>query len=532
MPGENALPELEKHWHALARVLFGKEVGELGGFEPYLRKYLEPVDVRKSAISGKEVVYSKEDYCEDAKAIGFDEIDFRKKFSALSINDVKDIDSLFEAAGERAVYAGSIIRGNSKFVGKSTTVNDSYFVYGCSDIESSKYVAHSCVIRDSDTVFGCNTGGMGNYLLHCNGFINLTRCFEVWVGSASSDCFYSHNIDNCHECIFCFNLRSRRFCIGNLEIERSKFLALKGKLLLEIADRLQKEKSAPSLVELTVGCKDHSRQVGEALKGKIGKEAREKQDKGSVEEAFRRASGIIFGKPLVGMDRHGEWLLRHNKQMRRDISIISGREVLCGDYGARFFLPQNRFIADSEMEVFGENIRIGEEEAEGINLGGAAALLGKVAYFNPSILSGQNRNVIECASTIDANSCYRCVSVGQSEKCAYSFVPRQSQYLFGCNWVIRSSFCIKCYDSAKITRCFEVDNATSCSDSYFCHDVENVHNSMFCFNVKNLNYAIGNCEVGREKFLEVKSALQKWMLGKLEKEGGLEMDIFNVGCKK
>jgi len=87
---------------------------------------------------------------------------------------------------------------------------------------------------------------------------------------------------------------------------------------------------------------------------------------------------------------------------------------------------------------------------------------------------------------------------------------------------------VNCYNSVNLKRCLEVDSSNSCSDSYFCHNCENVQNSMFCFNVKNKRYAIGNVEVGQEAYTKVKNALVLQMAGELDKNGKLNRDIFSL----
>ena len=523
-----AYPELERKWAALNRVLFGQEVGRLAEFEDYLREFNEPVQHKKSTVSGKEVAYANNEYCATAKRMSFDEVDYSKKYAPLGINNIKDIDSLIEAAGERAHYTGNVILGNSKFVEKSSSVSDSHFVHLSAEVAASRYVAYSTIVRDCENVFGCNTGGLCSFLLRCNGFIEVTRCFETWMGSASSDCYYCHNVDGCHDCIFCFNLRNGRFCIGNLPLSKERYLELKKKLVSEIAE-LVKKKKAPSLVALAAASKNCSAEIRQKLEGRTSA-VQQKTDKAVVEKAFEKTTELILGKGLVGMDNYSAWLSRHGKEMKKGKSVISGKEVMCANYGGRFFLPDDRFIADDEIAEFGKEIKLDEGEAEKLGVSNAPALIGKIACFNPSIISGKSRNVIECASVIESNDCYRCISLGHSEKCAYTFVPRYSEHLMGSSWVLRSSFCLKCYNSTKITRCFEVDNATACTGCYFCHNIENCHECMFCFNVKNLKYAIGNAEVGREKYMEAKAALQDWLLGQLAKKKEVELDIFNLGC--
>jgi len=51
---------------------------------------------------------------------------------------------------------------------------------------------------------------------------------------------------------------------------------------------------------------------------------------------------------------------------------------------------------------------------------------------------------------------------------------------------------------------------------------------MFCFNVKNLKYAIGNAEVGKEAFERVKKMLLSEITSSLEKTGDCKRSIYNI----
>jgi len=55
---------------------------------------------------------------------------------------------------------------------------------------------------------------------------------------------------------------------------------------------------------------------------------------------------------------------------------------------------------------------------------------------------------------------------------------------------------------------------------------------MFCFNVKNKRYAIGNVEVGRERFMETKRMLLAKIAGELTVKKEIAGDIYNIGCKQ
>jgi hypothetical protein len=52
---------------------------------------------------------------------------------------------------------------------------------------------------------------------------------------------------------------------------------------------------------------------------------------------------------------------------------------------------------------------------------------------------------------------------------------------------------------------------------------------MFCFNVKNMRYAIGNVEVGREKYLEMKKMVLWEIAKRIQEKHDLPFDIYSLG---
>ncbi|MDD5337635.1 MAG: hypothetical protein PHS02_04080 [Candidatus ainarchaeum sp.] len=100
--------------------------------------------------------------------------------------------------------------------------------------------------------------------------------------------------------------------------------------------------------------------------------------------------------------------------------------------------------------------------------------------------------------------------------------------MFGCDTIFDSAFCINCYHSVKLTRCFEMDSCRDCSDSCFCHNSEGLSNCMFCFNSKGLRYAIGNVEVGKEEYARMRKVLLDAIGKRLEKDKDLKLSIYNL----
>ena len=122
--------ELNERWNSTTKLLFGGEVGELSVYQKWLCDMrAEPLSYHKSSISGQPVAYSTSAYDSRSKWMSFDEVDLSKKFEPVQLDDLKDIDSLMQAVGERAYYTGNVVLGNSAHVESSSNVSDSFYVY-------------------------------------------------------------------------------------------------------------------------------------------------------------------------------------------------------------------------------------------------------------------------------------------------------------------------------------------------------------------------------------------------------------------
>ena len=114
--GSEVYEKVNTAWKDTCRVLLGEEIGELNEYKDWLQDYAGVPRKEKSTISEKQVTFSIDEYCKDAKFISFDELDFYKKFEPLNINEIKDVDSIVEALQERFYYTGNITLGNSKLL--------------------------------------------------------------------------------------------------------------------------------------------------------------------------------------------------------------------------------------------------------------------------------------------------------------------------------------------------------------------------------------------------------------------------------
>jgi hypothetical protein len=248
-----------------------------------------------------------------------------------------------------------------------------------------------------------------------------------------------------------------------------------------------------------------------------------------IEEAWRATAQVLFGKCPGELERFEKWLKRDVPSTIVAKSPVSGRSVYIPSF-VYYAETQGQSITLDESLEWGKK-HLEKEDVKGLTLANAAGKLGELRYFSPEVVSGQNVGMEECGVYFSSSYCFRSSSMAFDKYCAYCMWPRNSEHIFGSAWVFSCSFCAKCYHSENLTRCFEVSNSNNCADCYYCHNCENVRDSMFCFSAKNLRHAIGNVEVGKEKYAEIRKLVLADLSRMLEKKGGIALSIYNAGCR-
>jgi len=252
----------------------------------------------------------------------------------------------------------------------------------------------------------------------------------------------------------------------------------------------------------------------------------EENNKTPIEDAFSQTTRILFGDKLEQIDDYAEWLASGSKiRLDKERSCWSSTQVLVSDYASFLNYPRNKLLTQEEADAFGE---VATAATDNLTLANAPEKLSAIAYFSPFWLAGKLKNNINSPLNVDSVDCYGGVLYLRSKLCAFCFSPRSCDYSFGSREGRHLSFTINCHFSTRLTRCFEMDSSNDCSDCYFCHNCENVQESMFCFNTRNKRYAVGNVEIGKDKYLEMKKALQKWLLEKLKNDKKIEANVFKL----
>ncbi|MCX6777493.1 MAG: hypothetical protein NT157_01270, partial [Candidatus Micrarchaeota archaeon] len=379
----------------------------------------------------------------------------------------------------------------------------------------------------AESVFGSMNHGHCSHSISIHNAEYLARCLEVCSSGGTHDCYYSHRLFSCRNCMFSFNLRNASHVIGNLRLPPDKYLALKSKLLAEMAQELRVNKRLPTLMEIA-GDSEPDQAVLAGIRQKITPASPKVGNPRIAEKAFEDTTAVIFGKGLKGLRGYESWLKEFTRKTKRCKSAVSGEEIIVADLSRYFDFPENRLVTEPESGIIGRELAINRDELPALSFKNAKKYIGKIAFFYPGGDYGEVANNIESQANVSSTNCFGSILNIKAKSCAYDYYIVETESAFGCNSVRKSSFIVRCYCSSKLIRSFEVDSSNDCSDAYFCHNCENVRDSMFCFNTKNKRYAIGNGELPREKYLGIKRSLMAELNGMLEKENKIPLSIFKI----
>ncbi len=518
--------QLNKEWKSTTRILLGEELGELKDFEGWLNEYCPKSAKRKSIISGKETTLCSDNYSPNAKFIRAEE---KSESEALGINEIKDIDSIIEAVSEKWVYVGNRVLGNSSSVDSSDLVIDSKNVLNSTNISESTNISNSFLIRlGSKNIFGSGFFGKAEFVVKLFAGFNIKRVFESYSIDDSSDIYYSHACIGCSDLLFSFFQKNKRHCIGNLQLERDKYLELKKKLLAEIVLELKKSKTFPSLFNFVPDAVPQ--QIPSITKQKYSKEL-EKTDMGIIEKAFSNTFKVVFKREPENIDKYEALLSRHIIHTK-SINSIFGDKIQYVDYGeVKTFskAPKSRMVSVREGVELG---KIKLKESDLVSIEKIKSAIGEIGYFTIEIFNGTYSNIIDSPLISSSSNIYKTFDVTLSTHTGITSQALNSKYIFGGDRVMNSEFAINCYNSLYLTRCFEVDSSLKCNDSMFCHNVEGLSDALFCFNVKGKRQAIGNRTLERAEYNKIKDALVEQIADEIIKNKTCRLDIFTIGGMK
>jgi len=255
------MEELEHEFKSLTKLLLCQELSDLDAYGKWLGKHVSLPHPVYSKISKKEVWVNPP-------------LSFRKmKFTTSRVISMEDMNKVnvslskpedFEGAtlkeiSEKLIKPVSYLCGDFRFrtyenVDKCSGAGDGRNLYYGEDLYLKiKNCAYSNYTLYSENMFGCHGVPRSKFCIHAYNSVNVTRCFEVDGRINSSDSFFCHNSESLSNCLFCFNAKSMRYAVANVEVGPEKFAKVKKILLDYVASELKAKKDC-ALDIYNVGC--------------------------------------------------------------------------------------------------------------------------------------------------------------------------------------------------------------------------------------------------------------------------------------
>ena len=239
--------EVEQAFEQTTQVVLGKKLTNLQQYEKWLLSNTRTPISLKSAVSKMPLhaiptLFDKE--LEKAGAfVSWDEaLALGKKHlqpEQVQALNLRNADAVLKPI---RYSTPEVMLGENEDVTESVIWNTARHCYGGSVYYFSKYCAYCFWPRNSEYAFGSGLLFSSKFCLDCHQSSSLTRCFECSDCNNGSDLYFCHNAENCAECMFCFNVKAKRYAIGNVEYPKEEYLRIKKKVLAEIAQKLEKDK--------------------------------------------------------------------------------------------------------------------------------------------------------------------------------------------------------------------------------------------------------------------------------------------------
>lgn len=514
---------IDSAWRGLCQLLFGKDVGGIRKFEPYLKEAMLPYMIVKSSVSGKDVYFGHDLYPKGARFCSPHEVSSLKT-RPFSENDIKDIDSLFRAAGENVAYCGNKVfekNVNTELVDNAINCIDVYYSHNVRNVKKGAFISH---VRESECVFGIPAFPKINFSIRCHEGIDVHRMFESFYVTHSSDMYYSFNCTNCNDVMFGYNLRGKRHVIGNLELPKEKYAALKKKLTAEIAGELENGGRARSICDI-------ARLAAKAgdKEGDVRFIPTEPAPKG-VEKAFSDTTRLVLGKERSPISDFVPYL----QERAMKVKVVKGK---FGTKASKPEFPLVKGLPSSCLCSFEESLRenkplVAEKEAS-LPLLELEKIIASRFSLSLDFVDGPCRDYVDVSQVISSSEVYSSWDATSSQRSACSTGIIQSKYIFGGMFrMLDSEFCINSYDMTNCKRCFEIDSCTNCSNCYFCHNLEGCEECIFCSNVKGMRHAVLNQELPKEEYARVKKMVLDYVNGELDRKKACSRSIFALSGKK
>ncbi len=241
-----------------------------------------------------------------------------------------------------------------------------------------------------------------------------------------------------------------------------------------------------------------------------------------VNKAWKSTTRVLFGEELGELKDYAPYL----------------KEALIGKWVDSCFSGKKLWVASEEYH---EKARFFDYQTEGSKVASIAAkpidinsikdldslleaVQEKLIYSGNKAL-GNSQHVEDSDAIVDSVSILNSSNIVRSRYLAYAYLMRENEYTFGSTSSGQSSHIIRCFYNNTLKRCFECCTSISSSDCYFSYNLLGCTNCMFTFNARSKKDQIGNVQLNRQQYDDLKNKLVGEMRDMLKKKKRFDPSI-------
>lgn len=220
-----------------------------------------------------------------------------------------------------------------------------------------------------------------------------------------------------------------------------------------------------------------------------------------LNKEWKTTSRLVLDGEVGELSDYKDWLIKLNNP-RFVKTSVSGVNTVFSSSG---YSGDARFMAMDEIDPSKKFEPLEINEIKDID--SIVDAVQERIFYCGNVVLGNSKFVEKSSNVTDSFYVYDSVKVSDCKNIAYSQYLRLCENIFGTNEGGESKYCIRCCILFKNARSFELWKSTSCTDCYYSFGLDGCNNAIFSFNLQGKSNVIGNLQLPKDKYQEIKKKL-------------------------
>ncbi|MBX7144558.1 MAG: hypothetical protein K1X79_08925 [Oligoflexia bacterium] len=187
-----------------------------------------PIPIFQQSISGTDLVASSKPY---PRLISQSNL-LSQAPDGVTVSPAtnQSLDQIVDAALEDICFCGDNVY-NSSDISLCDNIFGSTDVHCSRSIHNAQHVVLSANSIGLEYAAACDSSGYSQFVIRAVDSGNCCRCFDIYQSGKCSNAYFISNCYDVHDSILCYNLRSKRYCIGNRQFSQADYNHAKPRVL-------------------------------------------------------------------------------------------------------------------------------------------------------------------------------------------------------------------------------------------------------------------------------------------------------------